>query len=110
MSQTLTPSRRGGVPLLAFVLLALGVLADPQTLSGRAPAQTTTRHVYVSAVDKQGQPVTDLQPADFEVKEGGKTREVATAEPAKVPLRVALLVADQGTGAFQLGVARFMQK
>ncbi len=26
-----------------------------------------------------------------------------------MPLRVALLVADQGTGAFQLGLARFMQ-
>jgi hypothetical protein len=31
-------------------------------------------------------------------------------EPAKLPLRIALLVADQGTGAFQLGIARFMQK
>lgn len=110
MSHTLTSSTRGVVFVL--VLVVLGVLADPQTLlsTGRVPIQTTTRHIYVSAVDKQGQPVTDLQPADFEVKEGGQTREVATAEPAKVPLRVALLVADQGTGAFQLGVARFMQK
>src|SRR4030095_9773171 len=39
-------------------------------------------------------------------KIGGKVQEVASAQPASVPLRVALLVADHGTGAFQLGIAR----
>jgi len=63
----------------------------------------------VTATDKNGVPVTDLQAADFEVKIAGKSADVASAQPASVPLRVALLVADQGTGAFQLGLARFMQ-
>ena len=53
--------------------------------------------------DKDGAAVTDLQAADFEIKVGGKVQEVAGVRPAAVPLRIAILVADQGTGAFQLG-------
>jgi VWFA-related protein len=64
----------------------------------------------VSATDKQGIAVTDLQASDVEIKEGGKVREIVSAAPATIPLRIALLVADQGTGAFQLGLGRFMQR
>jgi hypothetical protein len=75
-----------------------------------AAAQTpVTRTVYVSAVDKQGAPVTDMQAADFEVKEGGKVQEIAV-QPATAPLRVSILVADWGTGSFQAGMAGFMEK
>jgi hypothetical protein len=35
------------------------------------PSTAGTRTLYVTAVDKDGAPVTDLQPADFEVKIGG---------------------------------------
>jgi VWFA-related protein len=72
--------------------------------------QQKTRTVYVSVADKSGAAVTDLQAADFEVKVAGKPQTVASAAAATVPLRIALLVADQGTGAFQQGIARFMQK
>jgi hypothetical protein len=72
--------------------------------------QQNTRTVYVSALDKNGSSVKDMSAAEFEVKEGGKAREIVSAEPARIPLRVALLVADQGTGAFQRGVGLFMQK
>src|SRR5262249_46286868 len=37
------------------------------------------------------------------------TQTIVGAAEAKTPLRIALVVADQGTGAFQLGLARFMQ-
>lgn len=80
-------------------------------VSPRAGAvQSRTSTVYVSVTDKQGQAVTDLQAAEFEIKVGGKSREVVSAEEAKIPLRIALLVADQGTGAFQRGLAQFMQR
>lgn len=69
-----------------------------------------TRTIYLSATDKSGASVTDLQAADFEIKEGGKLCSITSAAPAEIPLRIALLVADQGTGAFQLGTLRFMQK
>ena len=88
-----------------------GPANQPALASPRAGAvQARTRTVYVSVTDKQGQPVTDLQAAEFEVKVAGKLRDVVSVEPAKIPLRIALLVADQGTGAFQLGLAKFMQR
>jgi len=94
-----------------FLVVAVCAAAGSSNPAGVTPApQPRTRTVYVSAVDKQGSPVTDMSAAEFEVKEGGKIREVVSAAPAKIPLRIALLVADQGTGAFQLGLARFMQK
>ena len=46
-------------------------------------AAPTSRTVYVTVTDRQGAPVTDLTPADFVVKEGGKEREIVKAEPAK---------------------------
>jgi hypothetical protein len=73
-------------------------------------AAQTTRTVYVSAVDRKGVPVADLQAAEFEVKLGGKRLEVLTAAPAATPMRIALLVADAGTGGFQGGIASLMQK
>jgi hypothetical protein len=94
------------------VASALSGHASPSGVagSGAGAVQPRTRTVYVSASDKQGQAVTDLQAAEFELKVAGKARDVAGVEPATLPLRIALLVADQGTGAFQLGIARFMQK
>ncbi|HEU4937961.1 MAG TPA: hypothetical protein VFT39_15995 [Vicinamibacterales bacterium] len=74
------------------------------------PIARQTRTIYVSVTDKAGASVTDLQAADFEVKEGGKVCSITRVAPAEIPLRIALLVADQGTGAFQLGTGRFMQK
>jgi VWFA-related protein len=74
------------------------------------PIARQTRTIYVSVTDKAGASVTDLQAADFEVKEGGKVCAISSVAPAEIPLRIALLVADQGTGAFQLGTGRFMQK
>lgn len=78
-----------------------------------APAQgagSPTRTIYASVTDKSGKAISDMQASDFEIKDGGKTSDIVTVAPAKIPLRIALLVADQGTGAFQRGSAQFMQK
>lgn len=72
--------------------------------------QTATRVVHVSVTDKNGGPVADLQPSDIEVKVGGKKQDIVSVRPATAPLRVALLDADGGTGAFQSAIAHFMQK
>jgi VWFA-related protein len=95
--------------LPVVVLIVLATVSGGVDTARQPPAQRRTRTVYVVATDKKGAPVTDIQPADFEVKVAGKTQDVLSARPAEFPLRVALLVADQGTGAFQLGIARFMQ-
>jgi len=74
------------------------------------PGDGLTRTVYVSVLDNAGAPVTDLAPVDFVVKEGGKDREVVTAGMSSVPLRVAFLVDDNGTGIFRYGVAKFIER
>lgn len=68
-----------------------------------------TRTIYFSAVDAKGAPVTDLTEADLAVKEGGKDRPIAAVKPATAPMHLYLLVDDAGTGAFQAGVAQFIQ-
>src|SRR6478672_11497033 len=104
-------------PLAAFLAgaVAMAAVAGSVTLQSstprdRQPIGRTTRTIYVSASDKTGASVTDMQAADFEVKDGGKLCAITSVAPAQIPLRIAVLVADQGTGAFQLGTARFMQK
>jgi hypothetical protein len=70
----------------------------------------TKRTIYVSVVDKNGAPVTDVQATDFEVKEGGKTMEIVSVKPATVPLRIALIDCDAGYGAYQGGLLKLMNK
>ena|SRR5688572_2979787 len=80
--------------------------------SARVAAQDgadSSRTVYVTASGKNGDAVTDLRAAEFEVKVGGKKLEVATAEPARVPMRIALVISDAGSGGFQGGLANFIQ-
>jgi VWFA-related protein len=93
--------------------VAVAALAGSSSLSPTSRPRSLelkTRTVYVSVTDKNGSAITDLQASEFEVKEGGQARNVVSAAAATIPLRVAIIVADQGTGAFQLGIARFMQK
>ncbi len=83
----------------------------PHRSSGLAgvTAEVRTRTIYVSALDTNGAPVPDMRPSDFDVKEGGKTQEIAV-KPATADFRIAVLVADWGTGNFQAGLARFIEK
>jgi hypothetical protein len=84
------------------LVLGMGVAA------GSVSAQDKKRTVYVSVLDKDT-PVKDMKAADFELKDGGKVQEISV-KLATEPMRVAFLVADWGTGSFQAGVQRFMEK
>lgn len=83
---------------------------------GQSPAaqaelrEGLTRTVYVTVTDKNNLPVTDLAAGDFVVKEGGKTRDVVEAGLSTVPLKIALIVDDNGTGVFRYGVAKFIER
>jgi hypothetical protein len=98
--------------------IALLLVTSTVTLASRATATVkppagaaeVTRRVYISAIDSTGAPVTDLAAANIAVKEDGKERVVASLEPATAPMHVALLVEDGGLGAFQSGVAQFLQR
>ena len=48
--------------------------------------------MYVSVVDQSGNPVPDLGPSDFVVKEDNVTREVLRVTPADDPMQIAVLV------------------
>jgi VWFA-related protein len=63
----------------------------------------------VAVVNNDGTPVTDLAAADFEVKEAGKATTISNAALTTVPLRVALIVADEGTGNFQQAMVQLIK-
>lgn len=96
---------------LASILLSLTLSASgPSSSQPAALRDGLTRTIYVSVLNDAGAPVTDLGTADFVIKEGGKDREIVTAGMTSVPLRIALLVDDNGTGIFRYGVAKFIER
>jgi len=95
----------------SIVLFSAGLAAAAgQTPAPAIPAEGVTRTVYVTVTDKNDLPVTDLTPVDFVVKEGGKARNVVEAGMTNVPLRIAVIVDDNGTGIFRYGVAKFIER
>jgi len=79
------------------IACSAGVLAAGTT----GPQQTENRNqqrVLISVIDKKGEPVTSLSPADLTVREDGRVREVLSIDPATGPMEIALL-ADTSTAA-----------
>jgi VWFA-related protein len=99
------PQRRS--PIAGFLLA--GSIATFFAVELPAAQQPLTRTVYVTVTDKEGAPVTDLTAADFEVRYAGKTQPITDVKIATTPLRVAILVADRGTGIYQAGTLRFIE-
>lgn len=81
-------------------VLSLGLVLEHSWSLSAAPRQAS-RTVHVAVVNDDGVPVTDLTAADFEVKEGGKATTLTSAAMTTAPLRMAVIVADGGTGNFQ---------
>jgi hypothetical protein len=100
---------------LARVMMVAAILLTGAALAAERPspaAAPTNRTVHVTVVDNKGAPVTDLTPADFVVKEGGKEREVVKAEPATTRMRLALAVEERLTpdNAVRLGIYEFVKR
>jgi hypothetical protein len=93
---------------LGRIVIGGVVIAAPGP--GMPAHQPESRTIYVTAIDRDGRPVTDLQAADFALKVGNKPLEVVRADPAQMPLRIAVLVSDAGIGGFQQALGHFMQK
>jgi len=68
-------TRRSAVALGSVIVLALVAIRAPL-------AQTLQRGIYTSVLDKDGNPVAGLTPADFIVREDNIAREVLRVEPA----------------------------
>lgn len=76
---------------------------------GGAAGQEQTRRIYLTALDGSDAAVSDLSPDDLTVKEGGKVRQITRLAPASAKMQIAIIVDDNGTGIFRVGVARFIE-
>lgn len=94
----------------------IGMLAASPAFVDAPEADTlsreqTTRSVYVSIVDDEGQPVTKLTPADFRLRENNRDRVVTAVEPASERMRLALMVEEllTPTDSVREGLLAFLQ-
>jgi VWFA-related protein len=95
------------VALSLITCVALAALDAQSQPNAPAPGRTNT--VFVTATEENGAPVVDLAAADFAIKEDGKDREVLRAELARVPMQLAIIVDDNGTGIFRAGLVSFVR-
>ena len=81
-------------PYLRPVLVLAALTAATLTLGRDLAAQAGVRErtLYVSAVDKNGEPVDGLGPEAFVVREGGRRREILRVSRATEPIDLAVLV------------------
>jgi hypothetical protein len=80
--------------------------------AGQTASEGITRTVFVTVTDSNRAPVTDLAPADFAVSEGGKSRDVVKAEPAKSRMRTTVMIDERllGDGSTRTGVFDFIKR
>ena len=55
-------------------------------------SQENEKHVFVSALDKDGTPIVGLTAEHFAIRESGRDRTVIKVEPLQIPMHVAVLV------------------
>ena len=106
----MTPAFRG----LSVCLVICSFVASAAAEAAQQ-GDARNRQIYVSAVDRQGAPVTGMSPADFVVKEDGATREVLDVKPATDPFQIAVLIDDSSaasdaTSFLRDGLAAFLER
>src|SRR5688572_18848946 len=79
-------------PALILALVCVTALAGFGIRSNAQNRETRERALFVSAVDKDGEPVAGLGPDAFIVREDGVRREVLRVSRATEPIDIALLV------------------
>jgi VWFA-related protein len=94
----MTPRR---VLVGVFVVSALAA-----AWSAQLAAQPNLKSLYVSVVDTSGQPVPNLGPSDFLVKEDNVPREVLTVHEAEEPMEIAVLVDTSQTARNDISFMR----
>ncbi len=89
---------------------ALTSAAQSQPSASPASPQGRTNTVFVTATEENGAPVVDLVADDFTIKEDGKDRDILKVELARVPMQIAVIVDDNGSGIFRSGLVNFVQQ
>ena len=87
-------------PILILALVCATALTGFGIRTSAQNRETRERALFVSAVDKDGEPVSGLGPDAFIVREDGARREILRVSRATEPIDVALLV-DNSTAASQ---------
>jgi VWFA-related protein len=102
---------------IRFLLVAAVLFAALGTLSTAPHAAQAAREgvMFVSAVDREGEPVTDLGPDAFQIREDGIKREVLRVSRATEPIDVAVLVDNSAAAAdditfLRTGLSKFVAK
>jgi VWFA-related protein len=85
-------------PILIVSLVCVTALTGFAIRTTAQNRETRERALFVSAVDKDGEPVSGLGPDAFIVREDGVRREVLRVSRATEPIDIALLV-DNSTAA-----------
>jgi VWFA-related protein len=102
-------------PILIVTLLCACALAGFRVTTSAQQSAARERTLFVSAVDKDGEPVSDLGPDAFIVREDGARREVLRVSRATEPIDIAVLV-DNSTAArdditfFREAISKFVAK
>lgn len=81
---------------LTASIVLLGVAAFGGT--SRLGAQAKQRAVYVTVLDNDGAPVSDLAPSDIVIREDNVAREILRIAPATEPMQIAVLVDNSQAG------------
>jgi VWFA-related protein len=104
-------SGRATAALASFVGLCALATGAVGVSAGWLPPPTN-RTIYVSVVDKDGQPVPGLTPADLSVKEGGKDREITSVSVPAARMHLALMVEESLTAdsSVRTGVFEFVKR
>jgi VWFA-related protein len=87
-------------PILILALVCATGLTGFGIRTSAQNRETRERALFVSAVDKDGEPVSGLGPDAFIVREDGARREILRVSRATEPIDIALLV-DNSTAASQ---------
>ena len=83
-----------GALLILSPCLLTSTAAAPDAAAQNAARETRDRHVFMTVLDRNDAPVTDLTAADVVVREDGAVREIARVARATAPMQIALLVDD----------------
>ena len=86
--------------MLILALVCVTALTGFEIRTRAQNRETRERALFVSAVDKDGEPVSGLGPDAFIVREDGARREVLRVSRATEPIDIALLI-DNSTAASQ---------
>jgi hypothetical protein len=80
--------------LVAVALFVVAAAAGPGAQAQKTKAETRDRHVFLTALDRNEIPVTDLKVNEVVVKEDGAAREVVSVTRATAPMQITLLIDD----------------